>query len=91
MFLLLLIKTDAYDGGIRVLEPESVCFLDFFSLLAMLPVFMLYRKLVQMYKNLFFFYKEAFYGAYLFPHSGNGLNWFGQSRVFSFSLSDKRG
>lgn len=36
-------KSDACVGGIRVLEPESVLFLEIFSLLPMLPVFMLYR------------------------------------------------
>lgn len=64
-------KIDAYVGGIRVLVPESVSFLEIISLLTVLPVFMLYRSGVQLYKYLFFFYKEAFYGANLFPHSGN--------------------
>lgn len=36
-------KSDACVGGIRVLEPESVLFLEIFSLLPVLPVFMLYR------------------------------------------------
>lgn len=50
---LLLIKIDAYVGGIRVLQPEYRHFLDFLSLLTMLHVFMLYREHVQMYKYLF--------------------------------------
>lgn len=36
-------KSDACVGGIRVLEPESVLFLEIISLLPVLPVFMLYR------------------------------------------------
>lgn len=34
------------------------------------PCLMLYRYSVQLYKYLFFFYKEAFYGAKLFPYCG---------------------
>lgn len=36
-------KSDACVRGIRVLEPESVLFLEMISLLTMLPFFMLYR------------------------------------------------
>lgn len=36
-------RSDACVGGIWVLEPESVLFLEMISLLTMLPVFMLYR------------------------------------------------
>lgn len=35
-------KSSACVGGIRVLEPESVLFLEIISLLTVLPVFMLY-------------------------------------------------
>ena len=54
--------SEACVGGLRVLEPESVSFLEIISLLPVLSVLMLYRWGVQLYKYLFFFYKEAFYG-----------------------------
>lgn len=67
-----------------MLEPEPVSG-EFPSYRA--PCLMLYRYSVQLYKYIFFFYKEAFYGAKVFPDCGKDEQAWAEV-CFSFFLSD---